>query len=41
MGKHGNPQACGACGGMGWTEVSLDGKTQKINCGSCNGTGKA
>jgi DnaJ-class molecular chaperone len=41
MGKHENPQACGACGGKGFTEINLDSRIQKITCGSCNGTGKA
>ncbi|WP_433143430.1 hypothetical protein ACQPZ8_48365 [Actinomadura nitritigenes] len=41
MGKHGDAQACGACGGKGFTTVNLDSKEQRITCGACNGTGKA
>ena len=39
MGKH--APACTNCSGTGKVKINLDNQEQEVNCGHCNGTGKA
>jgi hypothetical protein len=44
MAKNDDTEPCppppGGCGGKGWVEENLNGKTRKVDCFTCYGSGR-
>jgi hypothetical protein len=40
MGRHGQQVNCSACNGSGTQTIGENGRTRKVPCVVCNGTGK-